>query len=58
MGIADVQAVFAQVLGFGLASVRERIAFIGGTLELHSALGEGTLVLVKLPLNQPQVTDT
>ncbi len=58
VGIADVQAVFAQVLGFGLASVRERIAFIGGTLELHSALGEGTLVLVKLPLNQPQVTDT
>ena len=58
VGIADVQAAFAQVLGFGLASVRERIAFIGGKLELHSALGEGTLIVVDLPLNQLQVTDT
>ena len=57
VGIADVQVAFAQVLGFGLASVRERIAFVGGTLELHSAPGEGTLVVLDLPLNQRQLTD-
>jgi PAS domain S-box-containing protein len=58
VGIADVQAAFAQVLGFGLASVRERIAFVGGTLELHSAPGKGTLVVLDLPLHQRQMTAT
>jgi signal transduction histidine kinase len=53
-----VQAAFAQVLGFGLASVRERIAFVGGTLELHSAPGKGTLVVLDLPLHQRQMTAT
>jgi two-component system, NarL family, nitrate/nitrite sensor histidine kinase NarX len=35
--------------GFGLASMRERVEQIGGTLDLQTAPGSGTRVLVRLP---------
>jgi len=34
--------------GFGLTSVRDRIAALGGSVELHSPPGAGTCVLVRL----------
>jgi nitrogen fixation/metabolism regulation signal transduction histidine kinase len=34
--------------GFGLASMRERVEQIGGTLNLHTAPGMGTRVVVEL----------
>ena len=43
-----------QVLGsksLGLTGMRERISLLGGKLEIKSALGQGTTVLVELPLN-------
>jgi len=36
--------------GFGLESLRQRVAAQNGTLEIESAPGEGTVVAVRLPL--------
>ena len=37
--------------GFGLFSIRDRLRFIGGRLELDSALGRGTRVVVTAPMS-------
>jgi signal transduction histidine kinase len=37
--------------GFGLRSLQERVAMLGGSLDLESAPGEGTVVAVRLPLD-------
>ena len=36
---------------FGLFSVRERLNYLKGSLEIHSGLGQGTQVLVTVPLS-------
>lgn len=36
--------------GFGLVSMRERVNFIGGTVEIASYPGEGTTVTLRVPL--------
>ncbi|HHH40405.1 MAG TPA: sensor histidine kinase, partial [Chloroflexi bacterium] len=36
---------------FGLRGVRERIHALGGECEILSRLGEGTQILVRLPVN-------
>ncbi|MCK5570850.1 MAG: PAS domain S-box protein [Spirochaetes bacterium] len=38
--------------GFGLFSIRERLNYIGGELEINSKPGHGTKVIMRLPLNQ------
>lgn len=38
--------------GYGLASLRERVASLGGRLDVESAPGEGTAVAVRLPLTR------
>lgn len=38
--------------GFGLRSLRERVVAQGGTLTLESAQGEGTVVAIRLPLDE------
>ena len=40
----------ADGTGYGLPSLRERVAGLGGSLEVESAPGEGTVVAVRLPL--------
>jgi signal transduction histidine kinase len=37
--------------GFGLFSVRERLAHIGGTLNIQSEAGKGTKVILLAPLD-------
>ena len=37
--------------GFGLFSVRERLAHIGGTLDIQSEIGKGTKITLQAPLN-------
>ncbi len=39
--------------GLGLAITRQLVGLLGGTLELNSRPGEGTCVLVQLPLQRP-----
>ncbi|MGE5219270.1 MAG: PAS domain S-box protein [Chloroflexota bacterium] len=36
--------------GFGLFSIRERVALLGGELRIHSALGQGARVTVMIPV--------
>lgn len=38
--------------GLGLVSMRERVHYVGGTLMVHSALGRGTRIDVRIPLRQ------
>ncbi len=42
--------------GLGLAGMRERLALIGGELEIESSVGGGTTVLARIPLEQERMT--
>jgi len=42
--------------GFGLTSMRERVEQVGGTLEMHTAPGAGTRLVVRLQSEEPRVT--
>jgi len=39
--------------GFGLFNIRERLKLMGGTIDIHSIVGEGTTVRIRVPL-KPQ----
>ncbi|HEV7610665.1 MAG TPA: chemotaxis protein CheB [Steroidobacteraceae bacterium] len=39
--------------GLGLATIRERIMYIGGTLQINSEHNRGTTATIKVPLHQP-----
>jgi two-component system nitrate/nitrite sensor histidine kinase NarX len=41
--------------GFGLASMRERVQQIGGTLDVHTAPGKGTRIVVRLDAEETRV---
>jgi PAS domain S-box-containing protein len=41
-------------VGFGLFSIRERIDFLGGRLDLESAIGIGTRITILAPMPKPQ----
>jgi CheY-like chemotaxis protein len=44
--------------GFGIFSIRERMALIGGRLEIESALGEGARFSLVVPLGAAQSSDS
>ena len=46
-----------QKRGFGLLGIRERAHEIGGELQIHSTVGEGTIISVALPLALPSKTN-
>ena len=50
----DPSAVTARAdgSGYGLMSLRDRVAALAGTLDLESAPGEGTVVAIRLPLGR------
>ncbi len=41
--------------GFGMASMRERVEQVGGTLDVRTAPGEGTRIVVRLQSEEPRV---
>lgn len=41
--------------GFGMASMRERVEMVGGTLDVETAPGEGTRIIVRLQSEEPRV---
>ena len=43
--------------GYGLTSLRERVAALSGSLEIESAPGEGTVVAIRLPLEAGATAD-
>jgi PAS domain S-box-containing protein len=49
----DGGAVLDPDLGSGLAGMEDRVAAVGGTLAVRSPAGEGTRVVVSLPLRPP-----
>ena len=42
---------------FGLFSIKERMKALGGSFELHSAVGQGTTATLTLPLASPSVAE-
>ena len=45
----DVEAVKSSGRSFGLNNIRDRVKLLGGTCELSSVVGEGTLYKIKIP---------
>ncbi|RNB92288.1 sensor histidine kinase [Brevibacillus fluminis] len=42
-----------KMTSYGLVSIRERVAEVGGSLEIYSAIGKGTQLEVRIPLMEP-----
>lgn len=45
----DAEAVLAHPSGLGLAGMRERLALVGGSLQVQSTPGQGTVVIASAP---------
>jgi signal transduction histidine kinase len=41
--------------GSGLIGLRDRVETLGGTIEIASAVGQGTSLLAKIPINKMDV---
>jgi two-component system, chemotaxis family, sensor kinase Cph1 len=48
----DMAAVRSVSEGFGLLGMQERAALVGATLEIESAVGKGTTVLLRMAANR------
>ena len=49
----DLHATLAARNSSGLSGMRERVTLVGGTLEVHSAPGQGTRIFATIPLPSP-----
>jgi signal transduction histidine kinase len=47
----DVDSAVAQPNSFGLKGMRERVALLGGHLEIRSSPGHGTTIAMRLPIS-------
>ena len=50
VGIPDIADVVSKTRGFGLTSIRERLAYLGGETDIVSAAGTGLCVSLRIPL--------
>jgi signal transduction histidine kinase len=39
--------------GFGLSGIRERVSAVGGAVQINSAIGSGTEIVVRVPIENP-----
>ena len=46
----EVDLLKGKSLGFGLYSIRERLKYLGGDLDIKSALNRGTQITIKVPI--------
>jgi len=46
----DVGSAVAQPKSFGLKGMRERVALLGGSLEIRSSAGHGSTIAMRLPI--------
>lgn len=53
-GIDDLNRALSGRDSYGLASVRERIAYLNGSMEIHSLSGDGTAVTLRMPFDALQ----
>jgi signal transduction histidine kinase/DNA-binding response OmpR family regulator len=54
--LASIEARDATTGGFGLFSIRERIGYLGGRMEVQSAPGRGSTFTLLAPLRKPDST--
>ena len=54
VGIADLNDTLSHSQGFGLSSIRERLAYLGGHTEFSGAPGKGLCVTLTMPLPCPR----
>jgi signal transduction histidine kinase/ligand-binding sensor domain-containing protein len=52
-GFAPHSPAAASRLGFGLTGISERVRILGGEHAVRSAPGQGTTILIKLPIHSP-----
>ena len=53
--IMDVEKQFVeQSHNFGLSMMKERVKLLGGTIRIHSSIGEGTTVCAEIPLQEKE----
>ncbi|EME70701.1 Signal transduction histidine kinase [Paramagnetospirillum caucaseum] len=53
-GIGNWRGTVMDGKGFGLPSVHERTAFLGGTMGVKTSPGDGTTVILEIPLESPE----
>lgn len=53
-GMADIEETIRMSHGFGLASLRERLTFLGGRLDFQIPQGGGLRVELRLPMATPE----
>ncbi|MCI0584011.1 MAG: GAF domain-containing sensor histidine kinase [Chloroflexi bacterium] len=57
-GFDPTSVVASLIGGFGLRSMRERVELLGGTLDVHTAPGDGTRIVARLRPEGPHVAPT
>jgi two-component system nitrate/nitrite sensor histidine kinase NarX len=57
-GFDPTSVVASLTGGFGLRSMRERVELLGGTLDVHTAPGDGTRIVARLRPEGPHVAPT
>ena len=53
--LAEIEAGRKRSGGLGIAGVRERLALIGGELEIETSRGAGTAIFARIPLHDERV---
>ncbi|NWJ45014.1 MAG: GAF domain-containing protein [Chloroflexi bacterium] len=53
--VSQVERNYEQRGSLGLTNMRERAGFVGGQVDIHSVIGQGTAVIMRIPINENTV---